>query len=270
MSYRMIVLDLDGTLTNSQKVITPRTRGALMEAQERGVHVVLASGRPTYGVMPLARQLYLPEYGGFILSYNGGDIIRCKTKELMFHKGIPVESNQTIIHLALELGLDILTYEGDSVITNNQTCPYALREAAINRLPLLEKTDFEQYVDFPVTKYIMLADGEKLARLEPLVKEKLGDEYSVYRSEPFFLEIMAQGIDKAQSLARLLDRTGIKREEMMACGDGYNDLSMIRYAGWGVAMANAMEEVKEAADYVTLSNDEDGVGAAIEKFILQQ
>ena len=270
MSYRMIVLDLDGTLTNSQKVITPATRKALMEAQDRGVRVVLASGRPTYGVMPLARQLYLPEYGGFILSYNGGKIIRCKTKEVMFERGIPVGKNQTIIRMAMEHGVDILTYEGDSVITNNKNCAYALKEAAVNRLPLVEKEDFCSYVDFPVTKFIMLADGEILAGVEEKVREALGEAFSVYRSEPYFLEIMAENVDKAKSLERLLEKTGISREEMMACGDGYNDLSMIRFAGLGVAMANAVDEVKEAADTITLSNDEDGVCAAIDRFILRQ
>ena len=100
------------------------------------------------------------------------------------------------------------------------------------------------------------------------MKAALGRDYSVYRSEPFFLEIMPKGIDKAQSLERLLASLGMKREQMIACGDGYNDLTMIQYAGLGVAMENAVLPVKKAADYITASNDEDGVGLVVETFML--
>ena len=91
---------------------------------------------------------------------------------------------------------------------------------------------------------------------------------SIYRSEPFFIEVMARGVDKGAAIAGLIERLGLEREDVIACGDGLNDLSMIRYAGLGVAMANAQPEVKEAADVVTLSNDEDGVAEAIERYIL--
>ena len=91
---------------------------------------------------------------------------------------------------------------------------------------------------------------------------------NVFRSEPFFLELVPQGIDKARSLAVLLEEIGLSKDEMIACGDGFNDLSMIQYAGLGVAMANAQEVVKKAADYITLSNEEDGVAAVVKKFFL--
>ena len=93
---------------------------------------------------------------------------------------------------------------------------------------------------------------------------------SIYRSEPFFIEVMARGVDKGAAIAGLIERLGLEREDVIACGDGLNDLSMIRYAGLGVAMANAQPEVKEAADVVTLSNDEDGVAAAVERYLLNE
>ena len=98
--YEIIVLDLDGTLTNRDKVVTPRTKAALMKAQERGKKVVLASGRPTQGVMPLAKELRLDEYSGYILSFNGGRIINCKTGETVFARSLPVSANKKIIGLA--------------------------------------------------------------------------------------------------------------------------------------------------------------------------
>ncbi len=268
MKYKMIVLDLDGTLTNRDKVITPRTLKALMEAQKRGKKVVLASGRPTYGVMPLAEQLELEKYGGFILSFNGGIIMDCSTREIVFQKKLPVESNRRIIELAKEEGVDILTYQDSWIITNNPDNQYAKIESSINHLKLRKIENFAEYVNFSVPKFIMLDDGDYLATVEGKVKASLGKNFSVYRSEPFFLEILPKGIDKAQSLDQLLHALGMDREEMIACGDGYNDLSMIQFAGFGVAMANAVLPVRNAADYVTLSNNDDGVAQVVEKFLL--
>ena len=108
--YEIIVLDLDGTLTNRDKVVTPRTKAALMKAQERGKKVVLASGRPTQGVMPLAKELRLDEYSGYILSFNGGRIINCKTGETVFARSLPVSANKKIIGLAEEHQVDIATF----------------------------------------------------------------------------------------------------------------------------------------------------------------
>ena len=118
----------------------------------------------------------------------------------------------------------------------------------------------KSYVDFRVPKFLMLDDGDYLVTVEPKVKAAMGRDFSVYRSEPYFLEIMPKGIDKAQSLARLLEVLGLEREQMIACGDGYNDLTMIKYAGLGVAMENAVLPVRQAADYITASNNHDGVG----------
>jgi Cof subfamily protein (haloacid dehalogenase superfamily) len=268
MEYKMIVLDLDGTLTNRDKIITPRTKQALMEAQKMGKIVVLASGRPTAGIKPLAEELELAAYGSYILSYNGGMITNCGTGEVVFSSLLPVDSNKKIIGLAEEYGVDILTYEGEEIITNNRDCPYAVKESNINHLPLRQVEDMKGYVSFPVPKFLMLDDGDYLVTVEPRVKAAMGRDFSVYRSEPFFLEVMPKGIDKAQSLGRLLERIGMKREEMIACGDGYNDLTMIQYAGLGVAMENAVLPVRNAADYITASNNEDGVGLVVEKFML--
>lgn len=268
MDYNIIVLDLDGTLTNRDKVITPRTKAALMKAQEAGKIVVLASGRPTAGVQPLAEELELACFGSYILSYNGGMITDCRTGEAVFSALLPLESNQKIIGLAKEHRVDILTYEGGDIITNNAKCPYAVIESNINHLPLRQVDDMEKYVNFQVPKFLMLDDGDYLAAVEAKVKAAMGRDYSVYRSEEFFLEIMPKGIDKAQSLERLLAHLHMSKDEMIACGDGYNDLSMIRYAGLGVAMENAVLPVRNAADYITASNNEDGVGLVVEKFML--
>lgn len=267
-NYEVIVLDLDGTLTNRDKVITPRTKAALMEAQKRGKKVVLASGRPTPGVLPLAEELCLKDFGGFILSFNGGMIMNCQTSEVVFSRLLPVDANKRIVGLAKEHGVECLTYEDDHLIVSNKECPYAGKESWISHMPMQEEKDMAGYLNFPVPKFLMLDDGDYLALVEPRVKAALGKNFSVYRSEPFFLEILPKGIDKAQSLARLLEVIGLTKDEMIACGDGYNDLSMIQFAGLGVAMENAVLPVRKAADYITDSNNDDGVGKVVEKFML--
>ncbi len=269
MKYKMIVLDLDGTLTNRDKVITPRTKKSLMDAQKMGVRIVLASGRPTYGIVPLAAELELEKYGGYILSFNGGMITNCRTHEVVFKKELPKEANVRIVELAKKEQVDILTYEGAQIITNNPENPYAKLESRINHLKLKQVDNLAEYLDFTVPKFLMLDDGDYLALVEARVKAALGKNFSVYRSDPFFLEILPRGIDKAQSLAQLLNLLGMEREQMIACGDGYNDLSMIEFAGLGVAMENAVRPVRNAADYVTFSNNDDGVAHVVERFVLQ-
>lgn len=268
MKYKMIVLDLDGTLTNRDKVVTEYTKQVLMKAQEQGTIVVLASGRPSYGVLPLAEQLKLDQHGGYILSFNGGIIMNCATREVVFQKKLPVEANRRIVQLARNEGVDLLTYQDDLIITNDAACKYVDIEARINKLEVRQIEDLESYLDFSVPKFLLMDDGDYLALVEGRAKAALGKNFSIYRSEPFFLEILPRGIDKAQCLAQLLEIIHVKREEMIACGDGYNDLSMIRFAGLGVAMENAVLPVRNAADYITDSNNDDGVAHVVERFLL--
>ncbi|MCI5479797.1 MAG: Cof-type HAD-IIB family hydrolase [Lachnospiraceae bacterium] len=270
MDYHMVVLDLDGTLTNSEKKVTERTKKALTDYMEHGGTVVLASGRPTYGIIPLARELHLDTYGGYILSFNGGQIISCEKNEVIYQKELPSGVPKLLGEKAKEHDVGILTYEGDHIVTETPENIYAQKESFINKMPIQKIEDFSSYVNFPVTKCLMVADGDYLARVEEQLKMELGSRYSILRSEPYFLEIMPEGIDKAQSLERLLAHVGIERKEMAAFGDGFNDRSMLVYAGLGVAMGNAQEPVKEAADYIAPTNDEDGVAWVIEHMIMQE
>ena len=275
MKYKLLVLDIDGTLTNSQKKITDVTLNALLDLQERGVKVVLASGRPTPGVLPLAKQLKLEQYGSFVLSYNGARVMNCQTGEVIYqnvisHKDIPVLYDAAVKH-----NVGIITYEEEGVISGRGSDSFIELEARINNIPIKCVDDFPNYVTFDVNKCLMTGEGDYLAKVEQEMKKEFeikflefGKRFSIYRSEPFFLEIMPQNIDKAFSLNKLLQHLNISKEEMICCGDGFNDMSMIQFAGLGVAMANAQEPVREIADYITLSNDEDGIVHVIDRFIL--
>lgn len=265
MKYKLIVLDLDGTLTNSKKEISPRNRETLIRIQEEGIRLALASGRPTYGIVPLANELRMNEFGGFILSYNGGEIINWETKEMMYENVLPNEVVPMLHECARIHGLSILTYDGADIVTENAKDPYVLKEAFLNKMAVRETTEFLADIPLPIPKCLIVGEPEKLVAVESELSNALKGKINVFRSEPYFLELVPQGIDKALSLSVLLDHIGIAREEMVAIGDGYNDLSMIQFAGLGIAMGNAQEPVRKAADYITLTNDEDGVAEAIEQ-----
>lgn len=270
MKYKLLVLDIDGTLTNSKKEITPNTRKSLLKLQEEGIKVVLASGRPTPGIYKLAKELKLDHYGSYILSYNGAKIINCKTDEIIYQNVIPQDYIPQLYDAAVKANVGIISYENDSIITSSEIDQYIQKEATINQIPIKEVDNFAEYITFPVNKCLMTGDGTYLATVEEDMKEQFGTDLSIYRSEPFFLEIMPQHVDKAYSLGKLLAHLGLTKDEMICCGDGFNDISMIKYAGLGVAMSNAQDAVKEVADYITLSNDEDGIVAVLDKFIFEE
>ena len=267
MSYKVLVLDIDGTLTNSKKQISPATKRALLSAQKKGVKVVLASGRPTQGIKPLADELELDRFGGYVLSFNGAVVTNYETKEVIYRKELPMEEVSSLYQSSRKYGLPIVSYQGDSIVSEIVDDEYVEIEARINQMPVVKVDNFVETIKDPVPKCLMVGEGNYLATVEKEVNEAFGDRLNVYRSEPFFLEIMPQNIDKAYSLGKLLDYLGLSKDEMIACGDGFNDLSMIKYAGLGVAMGNAQPIVKESADYVTLTNDEDGVASVVNEFI---
>ena len=268
MSYQLLVLDLDGTLTNSKKEITPPTRQALIEIQEAGKKVVLASGRPTMGVAPLARELNLADYGSYILSFNGGRITDCRTGELIYNKLLPAEYIAPIYETACKYPVDILAYGEHSIYSGIAPNMYSESEAFINHVKIDRLVDFVGFVSAQENnKFLITGEPDVIERLRQEMLFKFRGELNIYCSEPYFLEIMPQNIDKAFSLQNLLVSLNLTKEEMICCGDGHNDLTMIQLAGLGVAMANAQPLVLENADYITKSNNEDGVLHVINQFM---
>ena len=270
LPYSIIALDLDGTLTNSEKNITPRTFDALMKAQREGVRLVLASGRPTFGIAALANQLQLADYGGYVLSYNGGRIIDWCKKTVIFSQVVDQKLVPILYDFAEKAQLPIVTYLPEAILASKNEGEYLAEEARINGMPVVVAQNFVEeamQIEGGSTKFLIPGEPELLIQLESEMKAALSEQMEVFRSAPFFLELPPKGIDKAQSLQRLLTHLGLERESLMAFGDGFNDLSMIQFAGQGVAMANAVEEVKSIADFVTTSNEEDGIAHALEQLL---
>lgn len=268
MRKKILALDIDGTLTTSKKEISPKTKEALLKMQSAGHILALASGRPTPGMLRYAKELSLAEYGGYLLSFNGARITACQTEEILFQQTISPSLIPGLYDFAVQNHCGLITYYGDSVVSGNGVDSYVSLESRINGMPIMEVDDFPDFVNYEVNKCLMTAAPEQAAIYLSQLQTQYAPTLSIYRSEPFFIEIMPQNVDKANSLAHLLSLLGIPRQDLVCCGDGYNDITMLSYAGTGVAMANAGEEVKAAADHITGSNDEDGLVPVIQKFIL--
>lgn len=266
MDYKILALDIDGTLADSKKRITGPVKRRLKGLYDRNIPVLLVSGRATEGIMPVAREIELCDNDGYILAFNGGKIIHAGTKEVLYEKSVPHELVAPVCEFAKKHNLVILTYKDGNIISTDSDNQYVQLESRITGMPVVKTDDMLKDAPYSPSKFLMVEDGEILAGKTELMKKEFEGKLNVFRSEPFFMEIVPLGIDKAESLGVLLDKLNLTKEELVACGDGRNDVTMIDYAGMGVAMANACDEVKAVSNFVTLSNDEDGVAVAIDKF----
>ena len=268
--FRLIALDLDGTLTNTDKIITPRTFETLMRAQSLGVRLVLCSGRHPRHCCA-GRTIATPRQRRFCALVQRRQHHRLATGRLIFDQALDAACLPRLLDFAESRGLPIVTYPADHLLATRNDSPYLAEESRINQMPVELTTDFvaeASRIDGGAPKCLIPGEPVVLVELEQEMKEAFGEALSISRSAPFFLEIMAPGVGKDHSLARLLAHLGLSREQLIAFGDGFNDLAMLRFAGMGVAMANAADEVKAVADRVTLSNDEDGVAHAVAQWVL--
>ncbi len=264
MKYKAIALDLDGTLKNSQQEIMPETRKILIQLQKKGVKVVLASGRPTWGMQEEAKELLFDQFGGYTLSFNGACIQNCTTKEIVYNATLEKELAHRIYKQAKAYHLSVVTYKDDTIITEDGDDTYVQLEARINRMPIKEVSNLIDEIDIDVNKVLLTGDPAYMEKvLDPL--SKAFPEVWMYRSNPYFIEVMPHSVDKASSLGELIKILKIKQESLIVFGDGYNDVSMIRYAGLGVAMGNAVAEAKEVAAATTSSNDDEGIANYLHK-----
>lgn len=262
MKYKMIALDLDGTLKNSQNEITSKTKEALIKAQQDGIVVVLASGRPTEGIRHEAKELEIEKYGGYIISYNGAAIIDARTKETIYSQALTLEEAYEMFDRSRKYNIACMAYVDGCVMSQDDN-EYVRYESWINDMGAMPVTNFKENLKEPVYKVLLTEKPELISKVEDEFKAPYQETLSISKSAPFFIEVMAKNIHKAHTLAYLAKRLNIHQDEIIAFGDGHNDMEMIEYAGMGVAMGNAVDVVKEVANYITASNDEDGIAKAL-------
>ena len=214
--FKIIIMDVDGTLTNSQKIVTPKTKAALMKAQELGIKLILACVRP---MIDKGEYMFVNNVYDNYINFNGAPF-------------------------------NVIEYESRG-----------------GNYKLCEIDDLAAFADFEINKILTTSDPEYLQEHYQEMMEPFKDSLSCMFTGPFYFEFTAQGIDKAKALDTVLKPMGYSQDEMIAFGDGHNDASMVKYAGTGVAMANAVQDLKDISQYITLSNDEDGIAEALYKYI---
>ncbi len=266
LTYKMLVLDLDDTLLRDDYSISERNKDMLIKAQEKGVKVVLASGRPTPAMIQFAEMLDLAKYDSYLISFNGGMITSVKENEVLFEQSLTKEEIHSLHDFSKDNDLHIITYSDKGIVSETNS-EYIDVEIKLTGLPHHKVPCFKSEVQSSAVKCILLENPDYLRTIETKLKAERSD-LSVARSKPFFLEVMPNGIDKAASLELLANMLGINQSEVIAVGNAGNDLSMVEYAGLGVWVDNVTPELRDRADVIVASNMNDGVAEVVERFIL--
>ena len=278
MAIKAIVMDVDGTLSNTEKKISPKTKEVLLKAQELGILLVLASGRPTTGLVDFAKDLKMDENNGLLVSFNGSRVVDCATNEILFDEPMTVEQGKAVLEHMKKFEVKPMIDKGEYMIVNDvfdniihtssgQDINIIQYESRGGKFKLREEHDMAAFVDYPLSKILTAGDPEYLqANYKEMMAPFEGKLHCVFTAE-FFFEYTAEGIDKAKALDTVLAPLGITPDEVVSYGDGHNDASIVAYAGHGVAMANAVDDLKAIADEITLSNDEDGIAVSLLKLI---
>ena len=267
MKYKLIAMDLDGTLNNDQKQITPKTRQVLMEAQKQGIRLALASARPLPGLYKERDALQLQDHGGILMSYNGGRIVDAATGKVLFETAMDLESTKQVLRRLESLPVTPILDDGVQFYVTDKSGYKVEYECRNNRMTCSEVENLAEFLHFAPIKILMSVQPKELPRVQTEIAAWLPEKLHIVQTAPFYLEILPRSIQKGQGLLDVCSVLQISPEETVAFGDAENDIPMLRAAGMGVAMGNAQEKVKAAADYVTLSNNCDGIAAALERLL---
>lgn len=265
--YRIIALDLDGTLLTTERTITPKTLDLLLRLQAEGYKVVISTGRPVIGAEPTAVLLHLQENGGYVMAYNGALVIDWQTRQTIYSQYLQPEAIGEVYRYAKEAGFALVCYHDEFLVSDHELNHFMEQSVKRNGLKFKKVDNFLEEATYPLCKCMIIGEPDGLHVLEERILETHPTTFNVYRSEPYFLEVVPPNIDKASGLRVLLEHLQMPATQLIAFGDSYNDIPMIRLAGMGVAMGNAPQVVKDAADYVASTNDDEGVARTLMSFI---
>jgi len=261
MDFKLIAIDLDGTLLNSDLKISPRAAAAIQAAERKGVKVTLCTGR-----MYVSASRYAQELGLNIplVTYNGALVKNSLGHEVLYEKNLPLKEARYVVEVCREFDCQLNVYFEDKLYVEKGNS-WAKRYANKVNVPLNEVDDLLDFLKMSPIKILAMGEEEILHML----RKRLADrEIYITRSHSYFLEMLNPEATKGKGLAAVAENLAIDRKNIMAIGDNENDIEMFKYVGYSVAMANASDDIKSHADYVTKNNNDDGVAEAIEKLVL--
>ncbi|ADL50435.1 sugar-phosphatase [Clostridium cellulovorans] len=268
--YKLIALDMDGTLLRDDKTVSPAVFDAIQAAKAKGAKVVLATGRPIKGVDKYLTHLNLKEAGDYVATFNGALVQDTFTGDVISHITMNHDDLITIYEASRELRTHVHFFDKNTLYTpNKDISKFTVHEAFMNDVSLNYINIEDVNKDIVISKVMMIDYPEILDRVVTELPKELVEKYTIVRSAPFFLEFLNIDANKGNGIMLLANKLGIKQEEVICVGDAGNDIHMVEYAGLGVAMGNATDDLKAVANYITKSNNEDGVAHVINEFILK-
>lgn len=265
LPIKLIAVDIDDTLLNPDNVISRRNAEVIRQAQEQGITVTIATGRMYCSARPFAQQLGIDVP---LITYNGALIKNSLSGDVLHFQPIKPDIAAAVLELFQRQGWYIQTYI-DDVLYVKEVSSKARQYEALAKVEAIALGDEVYARHKGLLKMLAIAEREQLAVIQEAVRQEIGNELNIANSKVNYIELTHPLANKGIALDFLAKKLGIRQEQVMAIGDSTNDLDMLRYAGCSVAMGNAQDKVKKAARYVTLSNREDGVASAIEKYALQ-
>lgn len=266
--FKLIALDMDGTLLKGDNTISQETKKAINLAKEKGIKIVITTGRPLQGVMNYLEDLGLINDDEYVITYNGSSVYNTKTLEPIVRNGITGKDFKDIYKLSKSLGVEFHGFTNECCIAPQKN-KYTEAEILHNNIDvkIIDIENDINHTDF-IIKAMILDEKEKLDEAVNKISKEYFEKYNSLRTASFIFEFMNKNCSKSSALKALCNHLGISKNEVIAFGDGDNDIDMLQFAGIGVAMGNASQYVKSKADYVTLSNEEDGIADALYKKIL--
>ena len=267
MKYRLIAMDLDGTLNNDEKQITEITKNALMAAQQRGIRLALASARPSPGLYRERDVLCLQDHEGILMSYNGGRIVDAATGKVLFETSMPLDETKAVLRFLENLPVTPILDDGVQFYVTDKNAYMVEYECWNNQMVCSEVENLAEFISFAPVKILMSVQPEILKDVQAQIAAFLPEDLTVVQTAAFYLEVIPKVINKGQGIRDICRTLGISPEEVIAFGDAANDIPMLQAAGVGVAMGNAADAVKAAADKITRTNNEDGIAAALAELL---
>ena len=267
MDYKLIATDLDGTLYNDDIIITQKTIEALIKAQEMGIHIAISSGRPLPGLFHARDTLKLQEHHGMLVAYNGGKVVDTTTQEILYQNTIPLDLCIEILEHIKKYPVHPMIDDGNVLYVEDKHAYRVHEEHTNNSMDCVEVPSLIDFLDFPLVKILTSIDPAKLPEVLKVIGEPFKEKVDFIQTAPHYIEAVPLGTSKALGLSKVCKKLDITPEQIIAFGDAANDLEMVEFAGHGVAMGNACDELKVCADEITLTNNEDGIAHTLNHLI---